>query len=261
MIAIMKAISILAVTVVMLTSQQVRSEEDVAHQRAVYEDINKAQPKLKKVTATRKDDELTFEMEGWLDGKSLRKIVEKVPGEDGDGWEEFYLENEVLVFAFRSYIQGSGKTKKQVEDRFYFKDGKMVKWIGEDKKLVPADRDDFKSEATRLLSNAKLCVAALKGKSKEAPEAAAVVKTTEGTFLRIDEGDYFHWIMKTKDEVEKSYFIIKTDAAVDKVVAEPEKFVGQKCKIQWKESNEVIPEAGGKIKIEQILSVEWIGKK
>jgi hypothetical protein len=31
--------------------------------------------------------------------------------------------------------------------------------------------------------------------------------------------------------------------------------------VTWKKSTENIPEAGGKMEIEQILSVEWLGKK
>jgi hypothetical protein len=50
---------------------------------------------------------------------------------------------------------------------------------------------------------------------------AAKAKTLEGKFLRIDEGDYFHWVMKTADGGERSFFILKPDATVDKVVEEP----------------------------------------
>lgn len=47
---------------------------------------------------------------------------------------------------------------------------------------------------------------------------------------------------------------------MDKVIEAPESHVGKKCRITWKTSKENIPEAGGKIDIEQILSVEWFGK-
>ena len=83
-------------------------------------------------------------------------------------------------------------------------------------------------------------------------------KTTEGTFVRIDEGDYFHFVMADKKGEEVSYFILKGDASVDQVIEEPGKFVGKKCRVHWKASTENIPEAGGKIEIEQIVSVEWL---
>jgi hypothetical protein len=37
--------------------------------------------------------------------------------------------------------------------------------------------------------------------------------------------------------------------------------VGRRCRITWKASQEAIPEAGGKIDVEQVLSVEWLGKE
>ena len=93
------------------------------------------------------------------------------------------------------------------------------------------------------------------------PAKAASTKTTEGTFVRVDEGDYFHFVITDTKGEEVSFFILKGDATVDKVVEEPGKFVGKKCRVQWKTSVENIPEAGGKLEIEQILSVEWLGKK
>jgi hypothetical protein len=86
-------------------------------------------------------------------------------------------------------------------------------------------------------------------------------KALEGKLLRIDEGDYFHWVMATADGGEGSSFILKPDATVDKVVEEPAAYVGRRCRITWKASQETIPEAGGKIDVEQVLSVEWLGKK
>ena len=97
-------------------------------------------------------------------------------------------------------------------------------------------------------------------KEKGASERAAKSKSTDGTFVRIDEGDYFHWVINTKGE-EFSFFILNADAAVEKVLEDPEKFVGKKCRVLWKESMEDIPEAGGKIKVKQVLSVEWLAKK
>ena len=87
------------------------------------------------------------------------------------------------------------------------------------------------------------------------------VKTLEGTFVRIDEGDYFHWVIQPTQGEERTFFILKPDVSVDKVVEEPAAFVGKKCRITWKASKEQIPEAGGKIDIEQVLSVEWLAKK
>lgn len=85
----------------------------------------------------------------------------------------------------------------------------------------------------------------------------AVSKLT-GIFLGIEEGDYAHWQMRTDKGEERSFFILKPDASVEKVTAKPTAFKGRKCRVTWKKSKENIPEAGGKIELEQILSVEWV---
>jgi len=262
----------------MLLLHPASAQEDTAHHRAFYEETNKKLGSFKTVKATHKDDELVFELKGWMDGAAVRKIAAAVPGEDGDGMEEYYLENGSLLFAWRQYHTAdpdTGKAGARVEDRFYFKDGKLVKWLGADKKPVPADSQDFAAEAERLTSNCRNFLAAFNakagaaekpagtGKEKagaEKPKAGAA-KTTEGTFLGIEEGDYFHWQMRTAGGGEVSYFILKADASVDKVLEKPDAFKGKKCRVTWKESTETIPEAGGKMKVQQILSVEWLEKK
>lgn len=83
------------------------------------------------------------------------------------------------------------------------------------------------------------------------------LKSIEGTFLGIEQGDYAHWNMRAADGSKVSYFILKPDASVDKVLAKPERFIGRKCLVLWKATKENIPEAGGKMLIEQIVSVEW----
>lgn len=94
--------------------------------------------------------------------------------------------------------------------------------------------------------------------SKPAKPKAAKEQRLEGTFVRIDEGDYFHWVMKSKSGEEQSFFIFKSHASIDAVIDSPEAYVGKKCRIFWKKSTEDIPEAGGKMEIDQILRVEWI---
>jgi len=97
----------------------------------------------------------------------------------------------------------------------------------------------------------------LKDKAPAKPKTAL---TAEGTFTGIEQGDYMHWKMHTKAG-DVSYFILKPDASVEKVLKNPKPFTGRKCRITWKKTTENIPEAGGKMEIEQIVSVEWTDKK
>lgn len=243
----------------MVVQPALRAEDDTAHHRAVYADINKHEDSYHKVRATHKDGPLVFELEGMFDGATLRKIVVAMPREDGDGSEEYYLEKGQPLFVFSRYNaikQDKGKVTGRFENRFYFKGGKVFKWVNTDKKTVAPDSADFVSEAKRLTSNYTSFIAAFKTKG-----AAAQARTTGGTFLGIEEGDYAHWLMRTDEGKELSFFILRPDESVGKILDNAKGYVGRKCRVQWKQSTENIPEAGGKIKVEQILSVEWLGKK
>lgn len=237
--------------------------DDTAHHRSVYSSINAQEGALKRSTATFKDDPVVFHLQGWSDSQGLRKIVSGTPGEDGGGSEEYYLENGEVLFVFSTYRDSAGK---KVENRFYFRDSKLFKWIGTDKKTVAASSPDFQAESERLSSNFCNFVTALKGKGGSSKggsssKAAPAFHASTGTFTGIEEGDYSHWLMRTDSGEELSLFILNPTASVDKVIASPKQYKGRKCRVQWEESMENIPEAGGRIKVQQILNVEWLGKK
>lgn len=255
----MKAIPLVTVILAAALPLLAQAQQETAHHRSVYAEINNATASMRKVSAVWKDDPIVFELQGWVQGTELRKIIAIVPGEDGGGHEEFYLENGKPLFVYRQYESGSidsAKLRKKVEDRFYFKDGKMFRWIGTDKKDVPAESLDFIAESERLTSN---CVHFIKAFKDSSPTpAASKAQTTQGVFLGIEEGDYAHWRLRTKDGKEQSFFILKPDASVEKVLEKPESFTGRQCKVTWRESVANLPEAGGKTKVEQILAVEWL---
>jgi hypothetical protein len=253
----MKPIHTLLLTLFVCTAAHVPAQ-DIAHHRSVYADINKKEKSLKASFATLKDEDLQWTLKAWSDGTGVRKIVAKVPGEDGDGFEEFYLEGGKLLFAFRSYTGGDGG---KVEDRFYFTGGKMIHWLGADKKPVSKDAN-FTAEAERLTGNCAKFLKALAGKAAGkdgagGKEKTGALTTTTGTFLGIEEGDYFHWEMKTAAGEEVSYFILRPDKSVEKVSENPAAYVGRKCTVKWKTTKEKIPEAGGEMEVEQVVSVEW----
>lgn len=259
MLLSMKTSSILFAVLLIVLQSPAHAQDDTAHHRAVYKEINEKAASFKQVKATHKDEPLVFELQGWIDGKELRKIIATVPGEDGDGSEEFYLENGQPLFVFRHYSttnQDTGKVVARYEDRFYFKSGKMFKWLDTEKKSVMANSKDFIFEAERLTSNYKNFIIAFKGKGVATKPQA--MQSTDGTFLGIEEGDYAHWQMKTDGGKEVSFFILRPEASVEKVLENPKGYKGKKCRVQWKASTAKIPEAGGDMKVEQILSVEWL---
>ena len=106
---------------------------------------------------------------------------------------------------------------------------------------------------------------ALAGSEKSSPaqisplaDAVKNTGTAEGTFLRLDEGDYFHFVIKDGQGEERSYFILKPDRSTQAVLDAPDNFVGKKCRVIFQESEELLPEAGQRMKITKVLGVQWM---
>jgi hypothetical protein len=252
----MKPLSILLLLCVSMAGN-LNAQDDTAAHRKLYAEIQDSVAKMKETVVTTEVDGLEFQLQGWSDDGGLRKIVARVPGEDGDGSEEYYLMDGVPMFVFRHYEAAAedGKKGAQVEDRFYLKDGVLFKWLGSDKRPVSPKAEEFKHEGERLAELAKVFVAAFDKK----PVAAAAAEMT-GVFLGIEEGDYAHWRMKDAKGNEVSLFILRPEASVEAVLENPEKFVGKACQVTWKKSKEDIPEAGGEMEIEQVIGVKWLVK-
>jgi hypothetical protein len=83
-------------------------------------------------------------------------------------------------------------------------------------------------------------------------------QTIEGTFTGIEQGDYAHWNLREADGTARSFFILQTDAAIDRVLADPQEYEGRPCRIRWERRTENIPEAGGPMEIDVILAVDWL---
>ncbi|MCB1278892.1 hypothetical protein [Prosthecobacter sp.] len=237
------------------------AQSDTAHHRAVYSQINDNEKSFTKVTATHKDEPTVFALTGWLDNGEVRKIVAEC-SDDGEGVTEYYLEGGKPLFVYNVYYRTteSGKRGEKIEERLYFKDGSIFKWLTTEKPAPVFHGEDYAATTELYTENCAAFVAALK-RGKAGGKAKAATQVVEGTFVGIEEGDYFHWNMRTKAGEELSFFILKPDASVEKVLENADAYAGRKCRVTSKKSMENIPEAGGKMEIEQILSVEWLGKK
>lgn len=247
----MKLTSLLRIVAICALPAAARAQSDTAHHRAVYAQINASEKSLKKVVGTFKDEPTEFALTGWMQDGQLRKIEARC-SDDGAGVDEFYLENEKPLFVFSTYT----KAGIRVENRLYFKGGAIFKFLTTDKTLGPLHGEDYDSETERLTTNCANFAAALKGK-----KAGAVPKVTEGVFTGIEEGDYLHWNMRGNGGESLSFFVLNPDASVDKVISNPTAFAGRRCRVTWKKTLEDIPEAGGKMEINQVVGVEWLAKK
>ena len=78
---------------------------------------------------------------------------------------------------------------------------------------------------------------------------------SDGTFLEIEQGDYAHFVIKTKAGRE-SFFILRPDKSVQSYIDNGAKLKGRKVRVHWEERNENIPEAGGKQRIKVVTEVD-----
>jgi hypothetical protein len=82
-------------------------------------------------------------------------------------------------------------------------------------------------------------------------------QTAEGVFTGIEQGDYAHFKLRESDGTERSFFILQTDAAIERVLADPREYEGRNCRVRWERRSENIPEAGGPMEIDVLLGVDW----
>ena len=102
-----------------------------------------------------------------------------------------------------------------------------------------------------LASLALLLVAA----SPAFAESRASKGHSDGTFVEIEQGDYAHFVIKTKAGRE-SFFVLRPDKSVQSFIDNGSKLKGRKVRVHWEERNENIPEAGGKQRIKVVTKVD-----
>lgn len=99
------------------------------------------------------------ELVAYFHGPSIMKIVATFLGEAGKANEEYYFWNGRLIFVFRTEHRYdrplSGKVVEKKESRFYFTDDKLVRWIDESGKQVPADAAGYAEKQNDYLKGSK----------------------------------------------------------------------------------------------------------
>jgi hypothetical protein len=81
------------------------------------------------------------ELTAYFSDQSLRKLVAKVYGEIGQAREEYYFWDDRLFFVLRvksRYDKPFGKVVSKSEERFYFADDALIRWLDPRKKEAPA---------------------------------------------------------------------------------------------------------------------------
>lgn len=76
----------------------------------------------------------------------------------------------------------------------------------------------------------------------------------EGTFVRIDQGDYSHLILKDQAGKERDFFLWN-GGKFDQLLDKPETYKGKRVQITWRNVTRNIPEAGGKMQLDEATSI------
>ena len=147
-------------------SLTVHAETDTSHHRAVYAEINQSEGSCRKVTASVKVDAETVSLTAWIDAGEVRKLIVK-RGNAVHEIDEYYLENEKPLFVFSTYDKPDSDARSgtlHVEERIYFENGNIVKWLNNDKSAAVLHGEDYESQAEYLNSHCAEFVAAVKRK-------------------------------------------------------------------------------------------------
>ena len=179
----MKRISVVVVIVLfgVLASYEAKAQlaqgsDPIAAIRQQYAAINRGAAKYKKV----KKELLGFSAEGgelvaYLSGPSIVKISATFYGEIGRATDEYYYSNEKLIFVYRKHLhysgQLTGKVVRTTENRYYFKDEKLIRWIGEDGKQVSSASSEFAAKEAEHLASSKQFTEGARSKSPTIEDA------------------------------------------------------------------------------------------
>jgi hypothetical protein len=179
----MKALALVILVWFLPVIQSTAADSRISDIRAEYQAIRSALPTLKEENISL----FGYSTEGgeakaYRDAKgNLRYMRVEFYGEMGKAIEEYYVRNGRLIFMYRGlhrynvpfYLTperakeiGSDPFDPEkttlAEERYYFHDSKMIRWIDTDKKEVSPDSIDFKKAETEVLNSFREFVSKIK---------------------------------------------------------------------------------------------------
>ncbi|MCC5946649.1 MAG: hypothetical protein JJT94_17085 [Bernardetiaceae bacterium] len=77
-----------------------------------------------------------------------------------------------------------------------------------------------------------------------------------GTFVEIEQGDYFYFVINDEAGERQSFMIFQGDETFDTIDENPSAYVGKKMAVYYEITTQEIPEAGGEIEIQKYLRAE-----
>jgi hypothetical protein len=121
-----------------------------------------------------------------------------------------------------------------------------------------------------LKSRAKQAQAIVKKTNPDPEELPVGYKgKTRGEFTGIETGDYIHLLVKEKNGREISFWcwtkpipdIITYDPACDPYVSEKKKYLKKQIVVDWVIGEEMVPQAGAKVKMMKVVSIKTASEK
>jgi hypothetical protein len=162
-------ILVLSVTAV-FASPWPQNEDSIQSIRQHYTQINANVPRYRRVRK-----ELSgFSAEGGellahFHGPSVMKMVANYLGESGKASEEYYFWDGKMIFVLRTEFRYdkhlSGKVAGKTENRFYFSNDKLIRWIDENGKQAASDSPDYQAKQKEFLESSKLLSDGARAKS------------------------------------------------------------------------------------------------
>lgn len=149
--ALVLSIAALHLGVSGLAASKLQTTDPIPSIRKQYVEINKQARRYRKV----KKELSGFSLEGgeltaYFDGPAIVKIVANHYGESGRALEEYYYRAGKLIFVFRRDQQYdkpmSGKVVRTQENRFYFQNDRLIRWLNEKGRPVTPDTTDYEQK-------------------------------------------------------------------------------------------------------------------
>lgn len=146
-------------------------DADVAQARRVFAEVNQSLPKLQQAAFTGRRPGASYPSNGkaWAKAGAVQKIEIVELDDSGDVVSEFYYAEGALVFVYeavKGYRGTSGKQATVNEERLYFRDGRLVKWLSgmasDRTDHTPGSADFNEAGRARLAASAAFVAAARK---------------------------------------------------------------------------------------------------
>lgn len=134
------------------TGPALAGSDPAALAREVTREVNGSLERLERTAfrAQRPDVGYPSEVRAWRDARGVRKVEATDLDDSGSVVTEYYFRDGALVFAYVAIKgwNGDGREVTRVEQRQYFRDGAMTRWLaGMDKVPRAADDPEYVVEA------------------------------------------------------------------------------------------------------------------